>query len=268
MKKTKGFVSEADLLIALGHWFSARGYECYPELDADLTVYHRGRDELLAIEGKKDLNFKVLDQALQKRRRGRHDAVLICVGDGSVGRFWAPRVCSHVDVGLGVIMVTRVHSYDAKLFGGPVVEVIHKGRRQVVRDHYRSRLLELMCPEAQVYATPGASGPLGFTDFRMQEVRLYRECLRGPLSIEEARAVLSPKRAKKKIDLKRFLSYFGGAFKALHIQNEHVMIRGTWGSKEIGHSGIQWAPGDPGLMEEPSPVLAPDAHEPIATSLT
>jgi hypothetical protein len=260
MRKTPPLVSESDYCVALGQWFSARGYECYPELEADLTVYHRARNELIAIEAKKDLNFKVLDQALQKKRRGHHDAVLICVGPGSIGRFWAPRVCGHVDVGIGVVMVSNVLGYDA-VFGGPTIEVIHPAHRGVARHRHRDTLLGLMCPEAQVYATPGASGPLGFTSFRMLEVRLYREALKGPLSIPEARGI-----AGKTIAEKRLLEYFtGGAFKALEIKAGHIMIRGTWGSREVGHSGITWAPGDPTLEALGSPVLAPPEAVPGTT---
>lgn len=247
-----GFVTEADLCTALGHWFSRRGYECYPEMEADLTVYHRGRDELIGIEAKLDLNFKVLDQALHKKRMGRHDAVLICTGASSISTFWAPRICGHPDIGMGVAVITRCTEYDQRIWGsGPLVEIAQRATHLKVREPRRDRLLELMCPEAQVYATPGSSGPLGFTDFRMLEVKLYREALKGPLSIPEARGI-----AGKKIHEKRFLEYFsGGAFKAIHLVNEHVEVRGPWGSREVGHSGITWAQPDPALVEQPSGAL-------------
>lgn len=252
-------------MIALGHWFSSHGYECYPEMGSDLTVYHRGRDELIGIEGKLDLNFKVLDQALHKKRRGAHDAVLICTTGSSIARFWAPKVCSCADVGLGVIVVSHASMYDRQVYGGPSIEVTQPAQVLKTRDRYRTNLLELMCPEASVYATPGASGPLGFTSFRMQEVLLYRECLKGPLTVDQAREVMTPKGSKRKIDLKRFLSYFTGAFKALHIQNEHVMIRGTWGSGEIGHSGLQWAPPRPDLVGKEPGILIPPTLSAVST---
>jgi len=250
-------VKESDLLVALGNHFAAYGYECYPEMGADLTVYHRGRDELIGIEGKLDLNFKVLDQALHKKHRGAHDAVLICTTNSSIARFWAPKICHHIDVGLGVIAVSHVSDYDRQIYGGPLIEVTQPAAVLKTRDRYRTNLLELMCPEAQVYATPGASGPLGFTEFRMQEVLLYRECLKGPLTVDEAREVMTPKGSKKKIDLKRFLSYFGGAFKALKLEAEHVVVAGPWGSQEIGHSGLQWCAPRPDLAGKEPGILIP-----------
>jgi len=257
-----GQVSEAAIVTALGHWFSARGWECYPELDADLTVYHRTRDVLLGIEAKKELNFKVLNQALQHRHRGRHDAVVVCTsGYGSTARFWGPRVCGVADIGLGLITVENCHCHDVKIYGAPQVEVLLRAPPASSRDAARKRILELMCPEAQVYATPGASGPQSFTSFRMWEVELYRECLKGPLLIDEARALLT--KGKKKVDLKRFLSWFGpgAAFGTLEIKAEHVMIRAPWGTKEAGHSGITWAPPDPVLVAQPCEVLATKIDE-------
>jgi hypothetical protein len=220
-------------------------------------VYHRGRDEIIGIEGKKDLNFKVLDQALHKKRVGAHDAVLICTSDSSIARFWAPKVCHHADVNLGVIAVGHATEYYRRFHGPPSIEVTQRAALLKTRDRHRTHLLDLMCPEAQTYAIPGASGPLGFTEFRMQEVLLYRECLKGPLTLDEARAVMTPKGAKRKVDLKRFLTYFTGAFKALELRDEHVMIRGPWGAKEIGHSGIQWAPVEPELQGKEPGILIP-----------
>lgn len=258
MKKIHYEATEADIATALGHWFSARGYECYPEMEADLTVYHRGRDELIGIEAKRDLNFKVLHQALQKKRTGRFDAVLVCASGSKVCRFWTPKLCSHPDVALGVVVVSSASRYHSELRGSPGIEILLGAPALVTRDHCRTALIELMCPEAQTYATPGDRGPQGFTPFRMMEVRLYRACIAGPLSIPEALEIAAPrgpKGTKRRLDQKRFLSYFGGAFRALEIKADHVMIRAPWGSLEAGHSGITWAPADPVLAAAPSGVL-------------
>ena len=247
-------VIESDLCIALGHHYSRRGYEIYPELSSDLTLYHRGRDELIGIEAKRDLNFKVLHQALQRVRVSGFDAVLIATTGSTTSRFWAPKICAHPEVGLGVIVVSRASPYDIGIWGEPVVEILQRATRKL---HYgrRDRILDLMCPEASSYATPGDTGPQGFSPFRMQEVTLYRAIKElGPqgISLGEALAMLG-----KKVRKDRLLELFKNkVFGSLALEGERITIRAPWGSKEAGHNGIQWAPvSSPDLAAGPSELV-------------
>ena len=250
MKRIPEVVTEADYATALGHHFSARGWECYPEMGSDLTLYHRPSDTLVGVEAKKDLTFKVLQQAWNHKHH--FDAVLICTSGSAISRFWAPRICSHADIGLGVIVVSNVDPF-SKQNKWTTTEVLLRAQRRRPGPRSRAAVVDLMCPEAQTYATPGSSGPQGFTTFRMLEVRLYRAAVAkgSPLTRDEVIAI-----ATKRVRWDRIVDYFiRDVFGTLALDGDLVRVRAPWGTKAAGHSGIQWAPADPALAGSPDEVI-------------
>lgn len=262
LKKPK--VKEVDIAAALGDYLAVRGYEIYPEFgEVDLTAYHRGRDELIGVQAKRELNFSVLAQARRSKMVTGHDAIWVCTGASAISLFWAPRICMHPDVDLGVVVVDRAGEGYARLGFHPSVELSYLPVPKAEHHHHRRKhMLELMCPEAQVYAAPGSTGPLQFTEFRKLEVLLYRaaEASGGQLSETETRKICG-----KKWRRQRFLELMANkAFQTLRLRDDGSLeTYRVWGSQAAGHFGREWPLADPGLAAVPLRGLHCGAQAPV-----
>lgn len=220
------------------------GWVPYPELAglADIVAHNPRTDEIIAVEAKAAVNFKVVSQADSTRTWNRVDGVYVAVpGRTSYARYL--RILCQ-DLGIGVVEIDLGYSARVNRIG--VLPCLRRGHRSTT-SKIRSDLRSLLIPEARDYTIPGRPSPRSFTAFRLRELTLLRILKeRGePMTPKELATAEAEAEGKKK-HASRAPTYIRElcerrAFDTIGLDdNGAVVPTNPWGSKEAGHEAISY----------------------------
>lgn len=245
---------EERVAVTVSRELVAQGWTVYPELGAlcDISaVDPQGR--LIGIEVKASANLGVLAQAEKQVRKGVYDAVYVAFPK----RGWAHLAVKDLAGlrGIGCILVSE--SYEP-IEGTTRHHLVYKtevipGKPQHVHKAARRRALEtLMCEEARVHTTPGRSSPRVFTEFRFRELVIYKHLVRkgepvltlDVVAMEREYLKANPEMGFRWRPDGRTIREYGkrAAFSAIQydVATDTWSVRGTWGTREAGHSPVNY----------------------------
>jgi hypothetical protein len=237
----------------------AQGWQVYPELGGlcDITAVNPQGD-LIGIEVKATANLGVLAQAEKHVRMGVYDFVYVA---------FPKRGWTHVAVkdlaglrGIGVVLTSERYENTTtqRHVEIPCVDVIPGKRLHVHRLKKREAMKHLMVEEARVHTTPGRSSPRTFTEFRFRELVIYKHLVRmgvpvptlDVVAMERAYLKDNPGMSFKwRPDGRTIREY---AKKAVFSAIQHDAttdtwtVKAAWGSKEAGHSPVDYSKVIPG----------------------
>lgn len=261
MKRHTDYASEAELARDCMQLMEASGWTVYPEiLGIDLVCERSGY--LLAIEAKQELNWKVLEQAFE--RRPLVNAVCVCVpGHSDYGspcdrwRWGATSgrlMTSTMEYnGIGLLWVGRTHPES-----GPRMTIV---RQAVAGVRSREEILPLLVPEARTHTVPGMPSCKRWSHWDVLELK-YVDAIRKatPTRYEEFHGKFRLEMIIAKVEpggLRR-----DGAPLAKTIDRVCALIlNGRWHRLRL-EAGLVWVAEDAGTVRPPSPRWSADIGSP------
>ncbi len=258
---------EERVAVTVSRELVAQGWTVYPELGAlcDITAVDP-RGYILGVEVKASANLGVLAQAEKQVHKGVYDSVYVAFPK----RGWAHIAIKDLAAlrGIGVVLVSD--TLERNLNGIVTVyktEVI-PGKPLRAHSTRRRRALEtLMCEEARVHTTPGRSSPRVFTEFRFRELVIYKHLVAKAAHVPTLDVVAMEReylKANPELGFRwrpdgRTIREYGkrAAFSAIQydVDTDTWSVRGAWGTKEAGHSPVNYE----GII----PGSKPDAFLPV-----
>jgi hypothetical protein len=234
---------EAVLATAVCHQLWRSGWVPYPELAglADIVAHNPETDDILAIEAKAAVNFKVVSQADSGRTWTRVDGVYVAVPTHGTYSRYLRILCA--ELGIGVIEVAM--GYAGRVNSMTITPCRRRGHRDST-SRFRTDLRQLLIPEARDYTIPGRKSPRSFTAFRLRELTLLRILQDRPGLTPKELATAEAEAAGKKKHAARAPTYIRElcerhAFDTFELGDDgRIWPKYAWGAKEAGHEAVSY----------------------------